>query len=684
MPVALIDPLSSLKGVGPRRSRMLASLGAFVVEDILWLLPRRYEDRRNLTKIKNLVPGRVATVVAEVTEIGRKRLRSGLDLVAAELADDTGFVAVFWFNRKGLEHILKPGMKVALYGVPSIRMQALELSNPEFEVIKPNEVPEKFAGILPIYPSTAGLSQRWLRSLTENVLAEYLPLAKETLPEWVRVKRGLPSLIDALRGIHNPKDGEEWKKSRRRLAYEELLLLQAGLAYKRVKFKAQKTQLKINEKGKIYKSFRKKLPFSLTEAQENVVGQIFKDLASGRPMSRLLQGDVGSGKTVVALALAAAGADSGAQTAIMAPTEVLADQIYAQVMKYLSPLGIETVLLKGRQTASERRSALELTADGTAAVVVGTQALIKEKINWKNLGVVVIDEQHRFGVMQRAAILARDPVPHLLMMSATPIPRTLTLCLFGDLDVSLLREKPPERRKIETRIIDGAKMKILLQFLADEVKNGARAYWVCPLVEGSEDMEIASAESRFAFVGKHLGRLGVGLLHGRMSGAEKEDTLSRFRDGELKILISTTVVEVGVDVPEASVIVIESPECFGLSQLHQLRGRVGRGGRRGVCVLLVSDIDGDIPARLRTMMDTDDGFVIAEADLLLRGAGEVSGKSQHGVTEFKVADLAKDLSLLVEAREDAVEWVENDIEFTQCPAFREKLFLNLSEALGIA
>lgn len=682
MPDILKAPLSSLKGVGPARESLLLNLGVSSVEDLIWFFPRRYEDRRNLAKIKDLVPGRPAVVIAEVLEIERKRLRSGLDIVTAVMADETGSVSVLWFNRKGLEYVLKPETKAALFGAPSIRSNALEISNPEFEVVKDCDAPEKFAGIIPVYPSTAGLSQRWLRTLIENTLAEYLPLIPETLPEWVRIKRDLPPLRQALLGMHSPRDAGEWKKSRRRLAYEELFLLQVGLAYKRAKFKTNRSNLEINDDGRIYRGFIEGLPFALTEAQSRAIGDIFADLRSMRPLSRLLQGDVGSGKTVVALAFAAAVADSGAQTAIMAPTEVLADQLFAQSIKYFTPLGVETVLLKGGQTVTERRAALELI-EGGASIVVGTQALLEGKIPWKKLGAVIIDEQHRFGVLQRAAILEYDPVPNLLMMSATPIPRTLTLCLFGDLDVSLLREKPRGRRKIETRIIDGAKMKVLLQFLADEAGNGARAYWICPRVEESGP-EAASAEKRFAFVAKHLGRLGVGLLHGRMTSAEKEEILCGFRDGGIKILISTTVVEVGIDVPEASVIVIESPEHFGLSQLHQLRGRVGRGSRRGVCVLLVSNTAGDVPARLRVLLDTDDGFEIAEADLALRGSGELSGTSQHGVTEFKVADPAKDVELLVEAREDAAEWTENDPGFTQCPEFREKLFSCLSEALGIA
>lgn len=682
MPNILETPVSSLKGVGPARESLLVNLGVSAVEDLIWFFPRRYEDRRNLAKIKDLVPGRPTVVIAEVREIERKRLRNGLDIVTAVMEDETGAVSVLWFNRKGLEYILKPETKAALFGVPSIRLNALEISNPEFEVVKDCGSPEKFAGIIPVYPSTAGLSQRWLRTLIDNTLAEYLPLIPETLPEWVRMKRDLPPLRQALLEMHSPRDTGEWKKARRRLAYEELFLLQVGLAYKRATFKANRSNLQINDNGRIYRGFIGGLPFALTEAQSGAIGDIFTDLRSMRPLSRLLQGDVGSGKTVVALALAAAVADSGAQTAIMAPTEVLADQLFAQSIKYFTPLGVETVLLKGGQTVTERRAALELI-EGGASVVIGTQALLEGKIPWKNLGAVIIDEQHRFGVLQRAAILAYDPVPNLLMMSATPIPRTLTLCLFGDLDVSLLREKPQGRRKVETRIIDGAKMKVLLQFLADEAGNGARAYWICPRVEESGP-EAASAEKRFAFVAKHLGRLGVGLLHGRMTSAEKEEILSGFRSGGIKILISTTVVEVGIDVPEASVIVIESPERFGLSQLHQLRGRVGRGSRRGVCVLLVSNSAGEVPARLRALLDTDDGFEIAEADLALRGAGELSGTSQHGVTEFKVADPAKDAELLAEAREDAAEWMENDPGFTQCPEFREKLFSRLSVALGIA
>lgn len=684
MTYSLSAPLSSLSGVGPKRALLLANLGVSVVGDLLWVFPRRYEDRRVLTKIKDLVPGRPAVIIATVEDISRKRLRSGLDLVTAEMTDETGSVSITWFNRKGMEYVLKPGTRAALYGEPSIRVRVLEMSNPDFAVVKEGEEPEKFAVILPIYPSTAGLPARWFRSLMEDVVAELIPLLQETLPEWVMTKRGLPPLSDALRAMHAPKDGEEWKRARRRLAYEELFLLQVGLAYKRRQFKSKTTKLKITGKGKIFKKFLENLPFSLTQAQQKAIDEILADLSGGGPMSRLLQGDVGSGKTVVALALAAAAADSGVQAALMAPTEVLAGQLYAQSVKYMAPMGVETVLVKGGQTAAERRAALSLIADGTASIIIGTQALLEEKIQWKKLGVVIIDEQHRFGVMQRAAIMDRKPVPHLLMMSATPIPRTLAICLFGDLDISLLREKPEGRRGTETRVIDGSKMKILLQFLADEAKQGARAYWICPRVEDDEESETASVEKRFEFVSRHLGRLGVGLLHGRMNGAEKEEVLALFHSGEIKILVSTTVVEVGVDVPEASVVVIESPERFGLSQLHQLRGRVGRGSRRGVCVLLTRDSDGETPARLEAMLKTNDGFAIAEADLQLRGAGEVSGKAQHGVTEFKIADIAKDIALLAEAREDAAEWVENDPEFKQCPAFRAKLFASLSETLGIA
>jgi len=653
--LTLSSPLSEFQGVGPKRFALLAGLGVQTVWDLLNFFPRRYEDRRCTAKISELVPGRSAVVNAEVEDVERRRLsKPGLELVTARVTDGSGGLTVAWFNRKGLEYVLKEGTSAVFYGVPSMRSGTLEMTNPEFEVCGGGNE-KRFAGIVPIYPSTEGLPVRWFRSLAADVVEKALPLVEETLPATVLKKRSLMPLPAALRTMHRPESEQAWREARRRLAYEEFFTLQTAMALKKKRAHDSSAGCRITP-GPVYKKFLASLPFSLTASQTKALLEIFADTKRDWPMSRLLQGDVGSGKTLVAVGLAAAAADCGVQTAIMAPTEVLASQLYAQCVKWLEPLGVKIALLRGGQNAAERRETLAAAADGSALVAVGTQALIEDGVKFKKLGALVIDEQHRFGVEQRETLLKKKRVPHVLMMSATPIPRTLTMCLFGDLDVSVLTERPSERRTTETRLIDVKKMGALLQFLIDEAAAGGRIFWVCPRVEEDGASEAASAERRGAFLGKHLGALGVGILHGRMSAQEKERSLDDFRAGRTRLLVATTVVEVGVDVPEASVIVIESPERFGLSQLHQLRGRVGRGTRRGVCVLLVKDLAKGAPERLSVMLVTDDGFEIAEADLKFRGSGELAGSAQHGDAGFKVADLAKDARLLYEAREDAEEF----------------------------
>ena len=466
--------------------------------------------------------------------------------------------------------------------------------------------------------------------------------------------------------MHHPTDTESWRNARRRLAYEELLVVQAGLALRRHALKSCKVVAKIVP-GEIYAAFRSSLPFEPTQAQKKAFDELFADTAKDKPMSRLLQGDVGSGKTLVAVGFAAACCDSQIQCAIMAPTEILAMQLYEQAQKYLVPLGCKVAMIKGGQKLSERNKILEATLSGEINVVVGTQALLFDRVKFKKLGAVIIDEQQRFGVEQRRALVKHGSAPHLLMMSATPIPRSLAMTLFADLDISALTEKPVGRKKLETRITDVKNMAVLLQFLIDEAGRGGRVYWVCPRVEEDGSTALTSVKKRFAFLKKHLGKLGVGLVYGGMSGDEKDATLEKFRSGEIKILTGTTVIEVGIDVPEASVIVIENPERFGLSQLHQLRGRIGRGSRRGVCVLLVQSLEGAIPERLQIMLDTDDGFEIAEADLELRGSGEISGAAQHGLTEFKHVKLKKDLKLIAQAREDAA-WLVQESKIENYPA----------------
>lgn len=680
----LQKPLTSFRGVGPQRSRLLASLGLTVVEDLLWFFPRRYEDRRNVAAIASLVPGRPSVVYAQVAETKRRRLQKpGLEIVTSCLTDESGSITASWFNRKGLEYILKEGTSVVIYGVPSFHGSVMEISNPDFEVLKESGDRASFCGIVPIYPSTAGLPVKWFRTFAAEVIDAALPHIKETIPGFIIEKRKLKPLAEALASMHSPSSPEDWKESRRRLAYEEMLLLQTALAVRRKKLKNIHSSMPLKTDGKIGQAFKKGLPFAMTASQTKAIQEISADTKQNVPMLRLLQGDVGSGKTLVAIALAAAASDSGVQTAVLAPTEVLADQLYSQMEQHLSLYGVLTVILKGSQTQSQRKAVTDKISSGEADIIVGTQSLLEEGVPYRNLGVVIIDEQHRFGVAQRGVFTKRKSVPHMLMMSATPIPRTLALSLFGDLDISVLDEKPAGRQKIQTRIIDTAQMKTLLCFIVDEVRSGGKVYWICPRVEESGEEGIASAEKRYLFIKKHLGFLGVGLLHGKMDSEQKERALRDFKDGAVNILVSTTVVEVGVDIKEASVIVVESPERFGLSQLHQLRGRVGRGERRGVCVLLTQNHQTDTPRRLEVLVHTDDGFKIAEADLALRGSGEISGGLQHGLNEFKLIDFAKDADLITEAKEDAAMIAESTPDLSLYSELKNKIITKIGDFAGI-
>lgn len=668
------EPIVNIKGIGPARGRLLENLGIFTVNDALWFFPRRYADRREICKISDLSADRSSVVAVKITNLNCKRsFRTGTHICLCEAEDETGTVSIVWFNRKNLNNILKQGMSIVIFGLPSFCDGKLEFSNPDFEVIKDKSDVESFTGIVPVYPSTAGLSVRWFRKFMCKVLKDHLPLVPEYLPRRIMEKRGLLGIREALWGMHRPDSEERWKDFRKRLAYEEFLFLQTVLVLRKERLKRSHEAAKITPDGYYYLSFMDSLPFKLTASQKKVFDQLFKDTKDGHPMSRLLQGDVGSGKTVIALGLAAAGADAGIQTAIMAPTEVLAEQLYSQAQKFLSPTGISCALLKGGQARSERIPLIGSIRDGRTKVVVGTHAMIQEGVEFLNLGTVIIDEQQRFGVMQRGEMLSRGKIPHLLMMSATPIPRTISVCLFGDMDISLIRERPEGRKKIETRLIDFTKIRDLMQFIINESAAGGRTYWICPRVEDDAENEPVSVEKRYAFLKKHLGPLGVGFIHGKMAGNVKNTELEKFRDGTTKVLVGTTVLEVGVDVPEASVVVIESPDMYGLSQLHQLRGRVGRGSRRGVCLLLANMIGDEVAERLKIMLKTDDGFKIAEADFLLRGPGKITGLKQHGSAGFKVADVLRDSELLTYAKEDA-EWLVSDAPaLLKDPGFAEKL-----------
>ena len=680
MAVDICEPIINIKGIGPARARLLETMGIFTVNDVLWFFPRRYTDRREIRKISELQPDRSSVTIAMVKSISIKRsFRTGIHICSCQAEDDTGTVSLIWFNRKGLNNILKEGTSLSIFGLPSFSDGKIEFLNPDFEVINDGSDVENFVGIVPVYPSTAGLPVRWFRKFVRKTLENYLPLIPDYLPQSIMEKRNLQSIGDALWGMHWPESEDHWKNSRKRLAYEEFIFLQTALVLRKERLRRGCEATKIFPNGCYYSRFLNNISFELTASQKLIFAQIFKDTKNGHPMSRLLQGDVGSGKTVIALGLAAAGTDSGIQTAIMAPTEVLAEQLYSQAQKFLSNAGIACALLKGGQSKSERITLIESIRTGQTKVVVGTHALIQDGVEFFNLGTVIIDEQQRFGVMQRGEMLSKGKTPHLLMMSATPIPRTVSVCLFGDMDISLLTERPKGRKKIETRLIDFTKIRDLMQFIINESAAGGRIYWICPRVEDETANDLVSVENRYTFLKKHLGPLGIGFIHGKIAGDAKNDQLEKFRDGTTKVLVGTTVLEVGVDVPEASVVVIESPERYGLSQLHQLRGRVGRGDRRGVCLLLVNKIEDDIAERLKIMLKTEDGFKIAEADFLLRGPGKISGLKQHGAAGFKVADIFRDSELLKYAKEDAECLVADPLTFSKDSKFKEKLDVILKD-----
>lgn len=647
----LSAPLSVIKGAGPRRVGLLEKLGLRTIYDLLWFFPRKYEDRRNVRKISALVPGAPSVVIAESRGCDARALPGrGRRLIKCRFSDGSGVLDAVWFNIKGLENSLKEGARAALYGVPSLRGGVFEMLSPEFEILKDGEGPEGFAGIVPVYPLTAGLPKNWLCRTIAATVKKYAPLLEEPIPQEIIEKNRLTPLAEAVMQMHAPDSPQSWKEARRRIAYGELFELQLAMAAARAK--NAKSGAARAERGPLFHAMIDNLPFKLTDSQQKVIDEIIGGASAGAQSARLLQGDVGSGKTAVAAAFAAAICDGGAQCAVLAPTEALAGQLCAQMKRYI-PLGDgECLLIKGSTPAAARREAEAAAADGSARIIAGTQALLSEKLKFHKLGAVIIDEQHRFGVRQRARLLADAAHPHLLMMSATPIPRTTALTLYGDLDLSVIDSVPAGRAPVETRLADYSKLPELMRFAAREILAGGRVYWICPRVEEGDGAAV-SAVKRYEWLAKKLPPVKISLVHGQMDGADKERALADFRSGVSQLLVGTTVLEVGIDVPEASVIVIESPERYGLSQLHQLRGRVGRGARRGVCILLSNAAD-DAP-RLRKFAATNDGFEIARIDLEARGTGELAGLTQHGDAGLKIADLTRDAELAALARRDVAE-----------------------------
>ena len=649
----------------------------------MFFFPRRYEDRRHISPLSDLAEGVFASVVAEVVSFeSRATHRKGLDVASAILTDGKDAIKVIWFNRRHLSDVITPGVRVALYGKVE-RRGGLQLSNPEFEVLDESD-PESVGRIVPIYPTTAGLSPKWLRRIVFSALDVYLPEIRDYLPEEIIRKCGFADLRGSVLELHRPQGRESWLKARNRLAFDEFFLLQTGLLLRKQQRGEAQNVSRPMKGGEKFDAFSKSLPFRLTDAQERVIQEIASGLASETPMNRLLQGDVGSGKTAVAVAAIVIAVDSGFQAAFMVPTEILAQQHFFRLKASLESLGIDVAFLTGSLSRAARKETLGAIASGKAGVVVGTHAIFGEKVVFNRLGLVIVDEQHRFGVMQKNALLSKTSSPHVLVMTATPIPRALTLSIYGDLDVSLLDELPPGRKPVRTYRLRQSQNRELTGFIEGKVRQGRQVYWICPLIEESEQLDLTAAYSRFQYLKERLPDLRVELIHGQLPAEEKESVMSAFEAGDVDLLVSTSVVEVGVDVPNATVMVIEDAAHFGVAQLHQLRGRVGRGEEESHCVLLVGKSTPEGAARINVILSTSDGFKIAEMDLKQRGPGEICGIRQHGVTDFRVADLVRDRKLMERARQEATALIAKDPGLLNARLLAETLMSRLGPTLELA
>lgn len=660
-----------LKGIGEQRQKKLEKLGIFTIADLLRHYPREYKDRSQITKIAELPLQETAVFLAQVKEEGQNSRHGRLIYTRMKVYDETGTVWVVWYNQPYMKNALKIGEWYLFTGKLQQKYGKKEIPSPEYE-----RIGENFAGgrILPVYPSVEGLSQKMLRNLMEEALGQMRGGAQEILPAWLRQAYHLAEQNFAIENIHFPKTEQGFYDARRRLVFEELFLLQTALYRLKQTLEESGEGIIFGQKEALAEG-EGLLPFALTAAQKRVLGEIEADLSSGKIMNRLVQGDVGSGKTAVAMLASYWVIKNGCQAALMAPTEVLAQQHAASFREIFAPAGIHVVLLTGGITAKEKRERLAQIASGEAQMVIGTHALIQSGVAFHKLGLAITDEQHRFGVRQRSLLAEQGENAHTLVMTATPIPRTLALILYGDLDISIIDELPPGRKKIDTSAVDSRYHPRIYAFIQKHIAQGRQAYVICPMIEENEKIEAQAVLQYTEELRRELTDCRVSCVHGRMKPKEKQAIMEGFAAGEIDVLVSTTVIEVGVNVPNATIMLIENAERFGLAQLHQLRGRVGRGSEKSYCILVSDTKTKEGKARMKTMTESEDGFLISEKDLQLRGPGEFFGIRQHGLPELKIADLTRDMAILKEAQRAAAALLQRDaaLEKEEHRLLRERL-----------
>lgn len=672
-----------IKGIGEARSKLLHKLGIYTIEDIITYFPRDYEDRSKLKKINELVDGESCAfegiIASKVTE---HRFRKGLTMYKVLIKDGTGAITATWFNQHYIGKVLRIGESFVFFGKIAGRYKNLEVQSPVYEKLDNREA-RNILKIVPVYPSTYDLTQNTIRATISSALEIVSGKLDEFLPESILREHRLSEINYSIQQIHFPKSDEDFKNARYRLVFEELFLLQLCLLSVKKAFENDKKGIEFKSVPEM-DDFVKGLPFELTNAQKKVFEEIEKDMKSSNIMNRLVQGDVGSGKTIVAVLALFKAVRNGYQGALMVPTEILAEQHFQSISGLMQAYGINTALLTGSQTKKQKNAILEGIKSGEIQILIGTHALIEDNIEFKSLGLVITDEQHRFGVRQRSLLSKKGVAPDVLVMTATPIPRTLALILYGDLDISIIDELPPGRKPVKTYAVDEGMRGRINNFIRKEISDGRQVYIVCPLVEESDEINAKSAvQHAEKIAGDDFCDLRVGLIYGKMKAKDKEEVMRRFVEGEIDILVSTTVIEVGVNVPNASIMVIENAERFGLAQLHQLRGRVGRGEYQSYCVLYNEGKTEVSKERMKIMQKTNDGFIISEKDLDLRGPGEFFGTRQHGIPELKIANLYEDIEVLKEAQEAAVKLVKEDKNLEKEEHFRlkTKMMEILSEKL---